>query len=44
MKKFLFSVFSEPISITRFERILIHALLLGAIAPAGYFASIFGGM
>jgi len=37
MKKFLYSVFSDPVSLTRFERILIHVLILHAIAPAEFY-------
>ena len=38
LKLFLNHAFSEKVGITRFEKILIHALVLYAIAPKGFFS------
>lgn len=41
MKKFkdtLNYIFDEKVGITRFEKLLIHALVLFAIAPKGFFS------
>lgn len=38
LKQFANHAFSEKVGITRFEKILIHALVLYAIAPKGFFS------